>query len=89
MSVMNATRYPNGVAPSTELQIHINHWLSDTERKGMFDMTEARLRTRIASAITPFRRETLTQMLSDYCGGVVAVAWKHGDPLPVKITQHR
>ena len=77
---MTATRNPSRVErTSTEYQVHSANTTGD--------FTEKRLNEMIKNASTGQQKMLLEALLHDYLLGVVAVAWKSGAPVYIRVTK--
>lgn len=72
----------------TEFQLHISQFQTfHANRRTLRDFTEAKL-LRYLEEISwdPDKKQLVTSVLNDYKLGRVAIAWKRGEPIYVRIT---
>lgn len=86
-----ATRNPrvSGRKPNdacTEYQLHKSQ-VASTYKRNLFDFTDFRLRKHIERTKDENKKAVLTKVLSDYRRGLVAVAWKAGEPVWFTVTK--
>lgn len=80
MATRNVANVPGRPETCTEYQLH-------DVRKGVIDYTEKKL-VRFATAATdPTQKLTLCALVDDYRNGDVAIAWKSGRPVFVRVTK--
>jgi hypothetical protein len=83
MATRNVADTPGRPERSTEFQLHIGKGSG----RNVIDFTEHKL-IRYASKIKdPQQKMVLMALIEDYRNGVVAVAWRRGQPLPMRITR--
>jgi hypothetical protein len=70
----------------TEFQLHKSQ-LPTSLRRNLLDYTEFRLRLYISQVKDEQQRLSLTEVLTSYKKGLVAVAWKSGKPVWLKVTR--
>ena len=83
----NMARSPTGKAPKridrcTAFQVHVE----ETADTNVIDFTARRLVRCAAEAKDPQQRMVLMALIVDYLAGHVAVAWRRGRPVPLRIT---
>lgn len=86
-----ATRSPQapGRKPGevcTDFQLHKSQILA-SDKRNLFDYTEFRLKKYILQVTDEQQKMTLTDILSQYKRGQVAVAWKAGKPIWISVTK--
>lgn len=94
MNFAMATRTPKGVRPNpgehcTEFQLHAHHNPNSGRNKGVCDYSEFRLMRYIEQVNDTQQKLTLEGVLKDYKQGRVAVAWKSGRPVWLKVTKEK
>ena len=90
MSTRNPQKAP-GRKPGeacTEFHLHKSQF-SETDKSDVFDYTDHRLTNYISSIKDESQRHTLLEILETYRKGLVAVAWKSGKPVWVKVTKEK
>ena len=70
----------------TEYQLHKSQ-LPRADKRNLFDYTEFRLRLYISSVTDETQRITLKDILASYKKGWVAIAWRSGKPIWLKVTR--
>ena len=93
MTFAMATRTPRGTGnkpgePCTEFQLHRSQ-NPLTYVRGVFDYSEFRLRKYIEQVTDEQQKFTLQAVLKDYKAGKVAIAWKGGRPVWIKVTKEK
>lgn len=81
VSSRNVAGVPNQQERCTEFQLHMGRI------KNIIDFTEQRLLWYAERASDPQQKVTLAALVRDYRGGLVAVAWKRGEPSWIKVTR--
>lgn len=71
---------------STEFQMHKSQ-LTVSNVKKVLDYTEHRLRAFVQKISDSQQRETILNVITKYCKGEVAVAWKAGKPVWINVTK--
>lgn len=72
----------------TEFTLHVSQQSLPRElRKKILDYTQHRLEKYTESVDDPQQKMVLYALLHDYVKGDVAVAWKRGQPVYVKVTK--
>lgn len=82
---MMATRnpgFPDRTEKYTEFQLYVGRG------NVVVDFTECKLRRYAAAAIDPQQKLTLCAMIDDYLAGHIAIAWKRGVPIWLKVTKN-
>ena len=87
-----STKLPKNVrikpGESTDFQLHKSQQtIYSGSVRTVVDFTEYRLKKYIKSATDEQQKLTLMQLLNDYISGRVAVAWKRGQPIWIKISK--
>ena len=73
---------------STDFQLHKSQQtIYSGSVRTIVDFTEYRLKRYIKSVTDDQQKLTLKQLLSDYIAGRVAIAWKRGQPIWIKISK--
>lgn len=75
----------NPVSNQTAFQLHTLH--SNNNTINVVDLTEHKLKRLAVSVIDFQQKMVVTKMLTDYLSGKVAVAWRSGAPLYIKVTK--
>jgi hypothetical protein len=93
MNFAMATRTPKGPGhkpgePCTEFQLHCSQ-SPLTFVRGVFDYSEFRLLKYIEQVADEQQKFTLKNVLKDYRAGKVAIAWKAGRPVWIKVTKEK
>ena len=70
----------------TDFQLHKSQILT-SDKRNLFDYTEFRLKKYILHVTDEQQKTTLTEILSQYKKGQVAVAWKAGKPIWISVTK--
>jgi len=86
-----ATRYPKGPRlgdPCTEFQLHRSQ-SPLTFVRGVLDYSEFRLKKYIEQVTDEQQKFTLISVLKEYKAGLVAIAWKAGKPVWLKVTKEK
>lgn len=86
-----ATRSPQGPVKKpgevcTDFQMHKSQ-IPTSDRRNLFDYTEFRLSRYILQLTDDQQLTTLTDILTKYRKGLVAIAWKSGKPVWISITK--
>lgn len=86
-----ATRNPNvaGHKPGdvcTEYQLHKSQ-IASINKRNLFDFTDFRLRKYIEKIKDDNKKIILNKILLDYRKGLIAIAWKSGEPIWLGITK--
>lgn len=83
MATRNAANMPGRPERCTEFQLH-----GGKERaKNVIDFTERKLIQYASKTKDPQQKSILTTLIDDYRNGRVAVAWRSGAPVPVRVTK--
>jgi hypothetical protein len=82
MSTRNAVNLPDRPERCTEFQLH-----GGSSSRNVVDFTEHRLFRIAAKTHDPQQRLVLMAMIEDYRKGNIAVAWKRGQPVWIKVTK--
>jgi len=83
MSTRNAANLPHRLEKSTDFQLHVGRGAE----KNIIDFTEQKLLRYAVKASDPQQKLTLMVMVDDYRNGHIAVAWKCGKPVYLKVTK--
>jgi hypothetical protein len=83
MATRNAAQFPRSTERCTEFQLHCG----TTEPTNVIDFTERKLLIYLSQAQDPQQRAVLTALVEDYRLGLVAVAWRRGLPVPLRVTK--
>jgi hypothetical protein len=70
----------------TELQVHVSQ---RTATLGIIDYSERRLMRMFDVTIDPVKKLSIAALIDDYRSGLIAVAWRAGEPVYVKVTRDR
>lgn len=70
----------------TEYHLHKSQ-LSLDEKKNLFDYSEHRLKLYISTVTDEQQKISLQEIFSSYKKGLVAIAWREGKPVWLKITK--
>lgn len=80
MATRNVAGLPGRNDSCTEYQLH-------KVQKGVIDYTEKRLIRFAAGTTDPTQKLTLCALIDDYRNGDVAIAWRSGRPVFVRVTK--
>ena len=88
-----ATRIPQGPGTKpggscTEFQLHKSQ-NPFTYHRNVFDYSEFRLKKYIDHVQDDQQKSTLESVFKDYISGRVAIAWKSGKPVWLKVTREK
>jgi len=86
-----STRYTKGLRigePCTEFQLHRSQ-NPLTFLKNVLDYSEHRLKRYIDHVVDEQQKFTLISVLKEYRAGLVAIAWKAGKPVWLKVTKEK
>lgn len=72
---------------STEFQLHKSQIAGSNSVKKILDYSEYKLRIFLENTIDPQQQKTIRNVISSYCKGEIAVAWKSGHPVWIRITK--
>ena len=92
MSAAMRTRNPSNAAMNltgqTEFQMHVSqHTMMNGLLKKIIDYTEHRLIKYADTVVDAQQKLVLVALINDYKAGRVAVAWKRGLPLALRVTK--
>lgn len=88
MSTNIPRNVPLRLGECTEFQLHKSQQtIFQGILKKVFDYSEYRLRKHIETIKDPQQKLVLIALLHDYISGNVALAWKRGQPIWVKVTK--
>jgi DNA-directed RNA polymerase subunit L len=91
MNISVATKKPSSVKLDencTSFQLHKSqHTLMNGLGRRISDYTEHRLLKYAEKVTDPQQKMVIMAMLSDYVSGNIAVAWKRGNPIYVRVTK--
>lgn len=82
MATRNAANLPDRPEKCTEFQLH-----GGSSSRNVVDFTEHRLLRIASKAHDPQQQLVLMAMIKDYRDGNIAVAWKRGQPVWIKVTK--
>ena len=72
----------------TEFQLHISQYQSYPANKGVLrDFSEARLVDYLNNTCDPERKILISAILDDYRQGKIAIAWRNGEPVYIRMTK--
>ena len=72
----------------TEFTLHVSQQsFFSVSKKKLVDYTEFKLRKYMKSVSDEQQRIVIASMLVDYLNGLIAVAWRRGQPVYVKVTK--
>lgn len=76
-------------ADRTEFQLHISQFQSYRANKEVLrDFTETKLLRYLEEvSYDPEKKTLVSALIEDYRSGKIAVAWKHGEPVYVRMTK--
>lgn len=79
----------NRTAGRTEFQLHISQFQSYfRSKKVLRDFSESRLRWYLENMVNdPIRAALIQEIIDDYAAGKVAIAWKAGEPVYVRMNK--
>jgi hypothetical protein len=80
MATRNAAGLPGRPERCTEFQLH-------SKAANVVDFTERKLLKLAAKVSDPQQKLTLVAVIQDYRDGNIAVAWKRGAPVYVRVTK--
>mgnify|MGYP007044014411 CR=1 FL=1 len=83
MSTRNTAGLPRRLEKSTDFQLHVGRG-SD---KNVIDFTEQKLLRYALKTNDPQQKLTLVAMIEDYRNGHIAIAWKRGTPVYLRVTK--
>ncbi len=81
MATRNVANLPGRPEARTEFQVH------GGEARNVVDFTERKLIRYAMKATDPQQKLVLMAMVEDYRNGHIAVAWRRGQPVYVKVTK--
>jgi len=82
MATRNAANLPERKERCTEFQLH-----GGSSFRNVVDFTERKLLRYANKANDPQQKLVLMAMIDDYLKGNIAVAWRKGQPVYVKVTK--
>lgn len=82
MATRNAANMPGRPEKCTDFQLHVGK-----HPRNVVDFTEHRLIKYAEKTNDNQQRAILLALIEDYRNGLVAVAWRRGYPVPVKLTK--
>lgn len=86
------TRYPSKfkLEPrgSTGFVMHISQYTVYNHSHNLIDYTEKKLIQYAATVIDHQQRLVIIELIKDYVSGLIAVAWKRGAPIYVRVTKN-
>jgi len=71
----------------TEFTLHVTQKSEFSSKKKLIDYSEYKLRKYIDSVSDPQQKLILNVMLQDYVTGNIAVAWRKGQPVYIKVSK--
>lgn len=83
MATRNASDVPGRPEKCTEFQLHVK----SVPSSNVIDFTERKLLIYVSNAKDQQQRAVLLALIEDYRNGHVAVAWRRGLPVPLRITK--
>jgi len=83
MATRNAANMPGRPEKCTEFQLHAG----PKAARNIIDFTEKKLMQYAARTKDPQQRLVLQNLIEDYRNGLVAVAWRRGQPVPLRVTK--
>lgn len=83
MATRNVANMPGRPEKCTDFQLHAG---KDRPRN-VIDFTEKRLIMYAEKCTDSQQRAILLKLIEDYRNGVVAVAWRRGYPVPIRVTK--
>lgn len=83
MATRNTTGLPNRPERGTEFQLYAGR----DGNRNIVDFTEHKLLKCAAKATDPQQKFTLATMIDDYRRGIIAVAWRRGNPVFITVTR--
>lgn len=83
MATRNAANMPGRPEKCTEFQLHAGK----NRARNVVDFTEYRLLKYAEKTNDHQQRMILMALIDDYRNGLVAVAWRRGYPVPVRVTK--
>ena len=72
---------------TTEFQLHKSQLQVNGSKRTLFDYTEFRLKRYIEQLKDEEQKTTLQKILKEYRQGILAVAWRNGKPVWLRITK--
>lgn len=72
---------------TTEFQLHKSQLQVDVKRRTLFDYSAYRLMRYIEQLKDENQRNTLRDVLKKYKQGLVAIAWRRGQPVWLNVTK--
>ena len=83
MATRNAVNMPGRPEKCTEFQMHVGK----DGAKNVIDFTERKLVQYASKTRDQQQKMILSALIEDYRNGLVAVAWRRGSPVPVRVTK--
>ena len=83
MATRNATNVPGRPEKCTDFQLHVGK----ENGKNVIDFTERKLIQYALKCHDPQQKLVLMALIEDYRNGLVAVAWRRGAPVPLRVTR--
>lgn len=83
MATRNAANLPGRADKCTDFQLHMGKGAG----KNIIDFTERKLLGYAMKTKDPQQKLTLMAMVDDYVKGNIAVAWKRGQPVWLRVTR--
>lgn len=83
MSTRNVSNMPGRPDKCTEFQLHFGQ----ENGKNVIDFTERKLVQYALKCKDPQQKMILMALIADYRNGLVAVAWRRGAPVPLRVTR--
>jgi len=74
--------FPDRTENYTEFQLYVVHG------KNVVDFTAVKLRLYAAAVTDPQQKLTLAVMVDVYIAGHIAIAWKRGNPIWLRVTKN-
>lgn len=83
MATRNAANMPSRLERSTDFQLHSGRGAD----KNIIDFTEQKLLRYALKTKDPQQKMILMALVDDYRRGDVAIAWKSGNPVYIRVTR--
>jgi len=88
MATNTSKNIPVRPGECTEFQLHKSQQtIFNGIRRKIYDYSEHRLRRHIETIKDPQQKMILVALLHDYTVGDVAIAWRRGQPIWIKVTK--
>ena len=83
MATRNTGNFPGRIELGTEFQLHVGR----SETRNVIDFTEYKLVRYALKCKDPQQKLILMALVDDYRAGSVAISWRRGAPVPVRVTK--